>query len=95
MKFNIFVDDKRDADSNEGKVPAGHEHYGNAEDGSEYGQGPVVELEAWPPVWRLEEGEESAGHIDEAVAHQEEHTEERGDSIHVTDENSNLCNEKV
>ena len=74
MKFNIFVDDKRDADSNEGKVPAGHEHYGNAEDGSEYGQGPVVVLEAWPPVGGLQQGEQGAGHVHEAVAHQEEHT---------------------
>ena len=77
LKFNIFVDDKRDADSNEGKVPGGHEHDGDAEDGPEDGQGPVVVLETRPPVWGLQEGEQSACHVDEAVTHQEEHAGNR------------------
>ena len=75
MKLNVFVDNERDADSNEGKIPAGHEHHGDAEDRPEDGEGPVVILEAGPPIWRLEEGEQSTSHIDEAVAHQKEHTE--------------------
>ena len=69
MKLNVFVDNQRDADSNEGKIPAGHEHDGDAEDRPEDGEGPVVILEAGPPIWRLEEGEQSTSHIDEAVAH--------------------------
>ena len=36
---------------------------------------PVIKFEAWPPVRRLEESEESAGDVDEAITHQEEHTE--------------------
>ena len=81
MKFNIFVDDKRDTNSNEGEVPTGHEHDGDAEDGPEDGQGPVVILEAWPPVGGLQQGQEGAGYIDETVAHQEEHT---GNNDNVT-----------
>ena len=75
MKLNVFVDNQRDADSNEGKIPAGHEHHGDAEDRPEDGEGPVVILEAGPPIRRLEEGEQCTGNIDEAVAHQKEHTE--------------------
>ena len=77
LEFNVFIYDERDSDSDESEVPTGHEHDGDAADGPQDGQGPVVELEAWPPVWRLEEGQESAGHVDEAVAHQEEHTEDQ------------------
>ena len=75
LKLDVFVDNEGDPDRNERKVPAGHEHDGDAEDGAQDGEGPVVVLEAGPPVWRLEEGQERAGHVDKAVAHQEEHTE--------------------
>ena len=75
MKLNVFVDNERDADSYESKIPAGHEHDRDAEDCSEDREGPVIILETWPPVGSLEEGEQSAGNVDKTVAHQKEHTE--------------------
>ena len=82
MKLNVFVDNQRDAYSNEGKIPTGHEHHGDAEDRSEDGEGPVVILETGSPIRSLEEGQQSTGHIDEAVAHQKEHTERKQRIIH-------------
>ena len=81
MKLNVFVDNERDADSYEGKIPAGHEHDRDAEDCSEDREGPVIILETWPPIGSLEEGEQSAGNVYKTVAHQKEHTEKH-DIIH-------------
>ena len=73
LEFNIFINDERDSNRDQGKIPTSHEHDGDTADGPEDREGPVVELEAWPPVWRLEQSLERAREVDEPVAHQEEH----------------------
>ena len=91
MKLNVFVDNERNADSYEGKIPAGHEHDRDAEDCSEDREGPVIILETRPPIGSLEEGQQSAGHVDKTVAHQKEHTEKQ-DIIHHHNLQSLLSN---
>ena len=44
---------------------------------------PVVVLESWSPVGCLEKGLQGASQVDESVAHQEEHGEERSDLVNV------------
>ena len=36
---------------------------------------PMIVLELWPPHWGFQEGLKGTGEVDEAVAHEEEHTE--------------------
>ena len=79
LEFNIFINDEGDSNSDESKVPASHEHDGDTADGPQDREGPVVELEAWSPVWCLEQGEKSAGHINEAITHQEKHAGKRSE----------------
>ena len=55
----------------------------------------MVKLESWSPVWSLEEGLQGAGQVDEAVAHQEEHAEKRGEGVHVADYDGNLENARI
>ena len=40
LEFNVFIDDERDSNSDQCKVPAGHEHDGDTADGPEDGEGP-------------------------------------------------------
>ena len=75
LKLDVFVDDQGDAHGDKREVPAGHEHDGDAEDGAQDGERPVVVLEARPPVGRLQQGQQGARNVHEAVAHQEKHTE--------------------
>ena len=50
----------------------------------------MVVLEPRPPVGRLEQGLQGASQVDKAVAHQEEHGEQRGDLVNVAWENEEI-----
>lgn len=54
----------------------------------------MVEAEARPPVGGAEEGLEGAGEVDESVAHQEEHGQERRQVVHVAEEDPALADEE-
>ena len=50
----------------------------------------MVVLKARPPVGRLEQSLECAREVHEAVAHEEEHGEQRRDFVHVSCEPRNI-----
>ena len=54
------------------------------------GHSPMVVLELGPPHGGFQEGLEGASEIDEAVAHEEEHTQERSQCVHVANEYCHL-----
>ena len=55
---------------------------------------PVVVLEARPPVRCAQQRLQGAGQIDEAVAHQEEHGQERCEQIDVAEQDAALADEQ-
>ena len=50
----------------------------------------MVVLEAGPPVGCPQQSLESAGQVDEAVAHEEEHGDDGSDLVQVTDQDTDL-----
>ena len=50
----------------------------------------MIVLELWPPHWGFQEGLKGTGEVDEAVAHEEEHTEQGGQRVHVANEYGHL-----
>ena len=48
--LDVLVDNSGNGHGDEGKVPAGHEHDGQAHDDPEHGEGPVVVLEPRTPI---------------------------------------------
>jgi len=54
---------------------------------------PMIKLEARSPVGCSEEGLEGAGQVDEAVAHEEEHGEERRQVVDVAEEDAALADD--
>ena len=58
---------------------------------------PVVVFEAGPPVGCPQQRLQSAGQVDEAVAHEEEHGDDGSDLVQVTDQDTNFrdnCRER-
>ena len=51
---------------------------------------PMVVLELGPPHGGFQEGLEGASKIDEAVAHEEEHTQKRSEGVHIANEYGHL-----
>ena len=50
----------------------------------------MVVFEAGPPVGCPQQSLESAGQVDEAVAHEEEHGDNGGDLVQVTDQDTDF-----
>lgn len=53
----------------------------------------MVILEAGSPVRGLEQGLQSAGEVDEAVAHEEEHGEQRSEDVDVSEQDAALADQ--
>lgn len=52
----------------------------------------MIIFEARPPVRRLQQGLQSASQVDETIAHEEEHGEQRGEDVDVAKQNAALAN---
>lgn len=55
---------------------------------------PVVELETWSPVWRLQDCLHSTSKVREAVTHEEKHRDDWSDIIDVRQQNTRLRNRR-
>ena len=51
----------------------------------------MVVFESGPPIGSSEQSLKRAGQVDKAVAHEEEHGEQRRDFVHVADEHGDLA----
>lgn len=54
---------------------------------------PMVILEAGSPVRGLEQGLQSAGEVDEPIAHEEEHGEQRSEDVDVSEQDAALADQ--
>lgn len=81
--LDVLVDDHRHRHRDQCHVPRRHEHDRNAERQAEQRQRPVVVLEARPPVRGAQQRLHGARQIHEAVAHQEEHGQQRRQDVNV------------
>ena len=70
--LNVLVHDDCNGDGNEGIIPAGEEHDGEAEKGAQQRGGPVVVTEPRAPVGSLQQRLQRARKVHTHVAHQEE-----------------------
>lgn len=92
--FDVFVDDNGHYHGDKGEVDGGHEHNHDAEHQTDQRQTPVVELETGPPIRRPQECLDGTGQVDKAVAHEEEHGEQRRQQINVAQQDSALADAK-
>lgn len=90
--FEFDVDENREGQRHDDQCQPhlGHEHDDEAEDDTERGERPVVEAKSRPPAGRADDRLESAGKVDETVAHEEEHGDDRCHLIDVTNQNTDF-----
>ena len=67
--LNVFVHNDCDGDGDEGIVPAGEEHDGEAEQSPQQRGGPVVVAEPRPPVGSLQQRLQRACKVHTHVTH--------------------------
>mmetsp|Transcript_11086 Transcript_11086/g.24431 ORF Transcript_11086/g.24431 Transcript_11086/m.24431 type:complete len:416 (+) Transcript_11086:1310-2557(+) len=72
-------------DGQSGLQDVHEEHHQDALNGSEQGDRPVVVLPSRTPIWILDCFRNGARGVDTSVAHQEEHGQDGGDSVQLTD----------